>query len=73
VLVSKKRDLAATPRFFTRALEHGPQPSEVTTDRVPAYPRVLDALTPTPRHTTEQYANNPVETDPALAMRLHSM
>jgi transposase-like protein len=35
VLVSKKRDLAATRRFFTRALEHGPSPTEVTTDRAP--------------------------------------
>jgi IS6 family transposase len=41
VLASEKRDLAATRRFFTRALEHGPRPSEVTTDRAPAYPRVL--------------------------------
>jgi transposase-like protein len=26
VLVSEKRDLAATRRFFTRPLEHGPRP-----------------------------------------------
>ena len=26
VLVAEKRDLAATRRFFTRALEHGPSP-----------------------------------------------
>jgi transposase-like protein len=37
VLVSEKRDLAATRRFFTGALEHGIRPSEVTTDRAPAY------------------------------------
>jgi transposase, IS6 family len=30
VLVSEKRDLAATRRFFTRALEHGPRPSEAS-------------------------------------------
>ena len=36
VLVSEKRDLRATRRFFTRALEHGPRPTEVTTDRAPA-------------------------------------
>src|SRR5205085_12366200 len=30
VLVSQKRDLAATRRFFTRALDHGPRPREVT-------------------------------------------
>ena len=63
VLVSQKRDLAATRRFFTRALEHGPRPSEMTTDRAPAYPRVLDELLPAARHVIEQYANNPLESD----------
>jgi transposase-like protein len=47
VLVSEKRDLA-TRRFFTRALEQGPRPSEVCTDQAPAYPRVLDELLPRP-------------------------
>jgi hypothetical protein len=46
VLMSTKRDLAATRRFFTRALEHGPRPSEVTTDRAPAYRQVIDELLP---------------------------
>jgi hypothetical protein len=41
VLVSEKRDRVAIRRFFTRALEHGSRPSEVSTDRAPAYPRVL--------------------------------
>jgi transposase, IS6 family len=63
VLVSEKRDLAATHRFFTRALEHGPYPSEVTTDRAPAYPRVLDELLPAACHIMEQYAINPGEAD----------
>jgi IS6 family transposase len=63
VLVSEKRDLAATRRFFTRALRHGPEPSEVTTDRAPAYPRALDELTPAACHITEQYANIPIEAD----------
>ena len=40
VLVSAKQDRVATRRFFTRALEHGSRPSEVSTDRTPAYPRV---------------------------------
>ena len=31
---------------FTQALEHGPSPTEVTTDRAPTYPRVLDELLP---------------------------
>jgi hypothetical protein len=33
-------------RFFTQALEHGPCPTEVTTDRAPAYLRVLDEFLP---------------------------
>jgi DDE superfamily endonuclease len=40
VLVSRKRDLAATRRFFLRALEHGPNPTEVTTDQAP--PRIRE-------------------------------
>ena len=56
VLASDKRDLAATRRFFTRALAHGPAPVEVTTDRAPAYPQVVEELLPAARHVTEQYA-----------------
>src|SRR2546421_12807316 len=63
VLGPQNRDLGATRRFFTRALEHGPRPSEVTTDRAPAYPRVLDELLPAACHVMEQYANNPLESD----------
>ena len=63
VLVSEKRDLAATHRFFSRALEHGPRPCEVSTDRAPTYPRVLDELVPSACHVVEQYANNPIESD----------
>ena len=63
VQASPKRDLAATRGFFTQALGHTPRPSEVTTDRAPAYPRVLDELLPAAHHVTEQYANNPRETD----------
>ncbi len=63
VLAAEKRDLASTRRFFTRALEHGTRPSEVTTDRAAAYPRVLDELLPAAGHITEQYANHPVESD----------
>jgi transposase-like protein len=40
VLMSEQRDLAATRRFVTRALAHGSRPTEVGTDRAPAYPRV---------------------------------
>jgi transposase-like protein len=36
----------------------------VTTDRAAAYPRMLDELLlSATRHITEQYANNPIETD----------
>ena len=74
VLVSEKRDLAATRRFFTRALEHGPRPSEVSTDRAPAYPRVVDELLPAACHVMEQYANNPIESDHGrLKSRLRPM
>ena len=74
VLVSEKRDLVATRRFFTRALEYGPQPRAVITDRAPAYPRVLDELLPAACHVMEQYANNPVEADHGrLKARLRPM
>jgi transposase, IS6 family len=74
VLVSTNRDLAATRRFFTQALQHGPLPTEVNTDRAPAYPRVLDDLLPAAGHITEQYSNNPIETDHGrLKSRLRPM
>jgi transposase-like protein len=71
---AENRDTAATRRFFTRALEHGPCPTEVTTDRAAAYPRVLDELVPAACHVTEQYANNAIEADHArLKSRLRPM
>jgi IS6 family transposase len=74
VLVAEERDMAATRRFFTRALEHRPSPTEVTTDRAAAYPRVLDELVPAARHVTEQYANNAIEADHGrLKSRLRPM
>ncbi len=74
VLVSRTRDLAATRRFFARALEHAPRPTEVSTDQAPAYPRVLDELLPAACHVTEQYSNNPVEADHGrLKARLRPM
>jgi IS6 family transposase len=74
VLVAEKRDLAATRRFFTHALEHGPSPIEVTTDHAAAYLRVLDELVPASCHVTEQYGNNPIESDHArLKSRLRAM
>jgi transposase, IS6 family len=74
VLVSEKRDLAATRRFFTRALRHGSRPTEVSTDRAPACPRALDELLPTACHVMETYANNPIESDHGrLKSRLRPM
>ena len=74
VLLSDRRDLAAAGWFFIRALRAGTVPAEVTTDRAPAYPRVLDDLIPSAMHTVERYANNPVETDHGrLKARLRPM
>jgi transposase, IS6 family len=72
--MSQKRDLAATRRFFTRALQHGSRPAEVTTDRATAYPRVLDDLVPAACHVMKKYANNPIEADHSrLKSRLRPM
>ena len=72
--MSEKRDLAATRRFFTRALDHGTYPSAVTTDKAAAYPGVLEELVPAACHLTEQYGNNLVEADHGqLKTRLRPM
>jgi transposase-like protein len=42
VLLPQRRDLSAAKAFFVRALAVGITPAEVTTDRAPVYPRVLD-------------------------------
>jgi transposase, IS6 family len=74
ILLPMRRDLAAARRFFTRAMWAGVIPVEVTTDRAPAYPRVLDELIPSALHTVERYANNPVEADHGrLEARLRPM
>jgi IS6 family transposase len=74
VLASQKRDLAATRRFFTQALGDAQRPDEVTTDRAPTYPRVLDELLPAAHHVTEQHANNAIEADHGqLKSRLRPM
>ena len=74
VLLSARRDLAAARRFFARAMRAGTIPVEVTTDRAPVYPRVLDELVPSALHVAEQYANNPVEADHGrLKARLRPM
>ena len=74
VWLSRRRDLAAARVFFTRALTTGSVPVEVTTDRAPAYPRVLDEFVPSALHVTQQYANNAVEVDHGrLKARLRPM
>jgi transposase, IS6 family len=61
VLMSEKRNLRSTRRFFTRALKYGSRPTEVSTDRAPTYPRVLDELRPAACHVMDQYANDPIK------------
>ncbi|HZC52644.1 MAG TPA: IS6 family transposase [Mycobacterium sp.] len=74
VLVSTRRDAAAAQTFFARALRFGPSPVEVTTDRAPDYPRIVDDLEPPARHITEQHANNAIEADHGrLKARLRPM
>jgi IS6 family transposase len=64
VLMSRKRDLAATRRFFTQALNTTTiTPVEVITDKAAVYPQVLDKLAPDAWHHTEPYANNRIEAD----------
>jgi transposase, IS6 family len=74
VLASRRRDAVAARAFFARALQLGPAPVEVTTDRAPVYPRVVDEAAPTARHVTEPYANNAIEADHGrLTARLRPM
>lgn len=74
MLVSQKRDLAATRRFLTCAFEHGPRPAEVITDKAAVYPPVLEELVPGAWHHSERYANNPLEADhDRLKSRLRPM
>jgi IS6 family transposase len=49
--------LAAAGACFARALAVGVRPTQVTTDRAPSYPRVLDEYVPAALHSVEQYAN----------------
>jgi len=74
VLVFERRDARAARAFFTRALSSGPAPVEVTTDRAPVYPRVIEELVPAARHVLERYTNNRVESDHGrLKARLRPM
>jgi transposase-like protein len=74
VLLSEPRDGPPARAFFTRALKVGAVPIEVTSDRAPVYPRIIDDLAPQARHVLEQYANNRIEADHAgLKARLRPM
>ena len=74
VLVSTRRNAETARAFFTRALRCATAPVEVTTDRAPVYPRVLDELVPAALPVTEQYANKIIETDHGrLKSRLRPM
>jgi len=75
VLVSARRDAKAAWRFFERAITATKvTPVEVTTDRAPAYPAVLEELLPAAWHRTDRYANNRVECDHGrLKARLRPM
>jgi transposase, IS6 family len=74
VWLSRRGDLAAARVFFARAFATGSLPVEITTDRAPVYPRLLDELIPAALHITEQYANNRVESDHGrLKSRLRPM
>jgi IS6 family transposase len=64
VLVSQRRDLAATRRFFTRALTTAlVTPVEVITDKAAVYLGVREELVPGAWHHTEQYVNNRLDAD----------
>jgi transposase-like protein len=64
VFVSPRRDVRAAHRFFKQAIgATKATPVQVTTDKAPAYPGVLEALLPAAWHRTDQYANNGIECD----------
>ena len=74
MLVSPKRDKTAARRFCTRALAAATSPTEVTTDRAPAYPRIVEDMLPVARHVTVRHANNRLEADHGrLKARLRPM
>src|SRR5215217_7713790 len=62
LFVSARRDAKAAHRFFERAIGATKvTPVEVTTDKAPVDPAVLEELLAAAWHRTEQYANNRVE------------
>jgi transposase, IS6 family len=75
VFVSTRRDATAARRFFQQAMSVTKvTPAEITTDKAPVYPAVLEELLPAAWHRTDQYANNRVEADHGrLKARLRPM
>ncbi|MEX5712366.1 IS6 family transposase [Parafrankia sp. FMc6] len=74
VLASTRRDQVAAHRFFAAALSHGRRPVEVTTDKAPVYPRLLDELLPEACHVDAARENNRIEADHGrLKVRLRPM
>jgi hypothetical protein len=74
VLAAERPGPGRGPPFFTRALAHGCGPVQATTDRAPAYPRVLDEPLPAAHHVDARYANNSIEADHGrLKARLRPM
>ena len=63
MLVARKRDKTVARRFCTRALAAATSPTEVSTDRAPAYPRIVEGLLPGALHVTVRHVNNRVEAD----------
>jgi transposase-like protein len=67
-------DKKAARRFFTGALAGATAPTEVSTDRAPAYPRIVEDMLPGALHVTVRYANNRIEADHGrLKARLRPM
>jgi len=75
VFVAVCRDAKAAYRCFERAIGTTKvTPVEVTTDKAPMYPAVLQELLPAAWHRTDRYANNRVECDHGrLKARLRPM
>jgi IS6 family transposase len=74
IVASARRNAEAAPAFFARAPPHAPAPMEVSTDKAPVYPRVVEDIVSAARHVTERYANNTIEADQGrLKARLRPM
>jgi transposase-like protein len=57
VFISTRRDATAARRFFERAIGTTKvRPAEITTDRAPVYPAVVEELLPFAWHRTDLYA-----------------